>query len=120
MKVCLEKIFRFEAAHWLPRVPEGHKCRQMHGHSFVLETYIEGEVDPATGWLVDFQDIVEVWNPLYEQLDHHCLNDIEGLENPTSEMLCLWVWKRLKPALPGLREIVIRETCTSACRYWGE
>lgn len=120
MKVCLEKTFRFEAAHWLPHVPEGHKCRRIHGHSYVVEVFLEGEVDPEKGWLIDFADIVAAWTPLRAQLDHHCLNDVEGLENPTAEMICLWIWKRLKPTFPALREIVVRETEASACRYRGE
>lgn len=120
MKVYLEKIFRLEAAHWLPHVPEGHKCRRMHGHSFVVEVTVAGDVDPKMGWMMDYGDIAAVWKPLHAQLDHRCLNEIEGLENPTSENLCLWLWQRLQPQLPGLYEIVVRETCASACRYRGE
>lgn len=119
MKVRLEKKFRFEAAHWLPRVPEGHKCRRMHGHSFMVDVVVEGNVDPETGWLIDFADLTQAWQPLHDQLDHFCLNDVEGLENPTSEHLCLWIWNRLKPVLPPLVEVTVHETCTSACQYRG-
>lgn len=119
MKVRLEKKFRFEAAHWLPRVPEGHKCRRMHGHSFMVDVIVEGDVNPDTGWLVDFADLTQAWQPLHEQLDHFCLNDVSGLENPTSENLCLWIWQRLKPVLPGLTEVIVHETCTSSCQYRG-
>lgn len=120
MIVQLEKTFRFEAAHFLPKVPEGHKCRKIHGHSFVVDVTIEGEVDPEMGWLMDFAEILDVWKPIYEQLDHQLLNDIEGLENPTSELLAHWLWQRMKPELPGLIEIVVNETCLSRCRYKGQ
>ena len=119
-KVRLDKTFRFEAAHWLPNVPEGHKCRRLHGHSYKIEISIEGELDPELGWLADFGDLKEAWKPLHNQLDHYCLNEIPGLENPTSENLSIWIWERLKPTLPELCEVVVRETCTSACRYRGE
>ena len=114
------KIVTFEAAHRLPRVPEGHKCGRLHGHSFRAEIHVGGEVDPQTGWVLDFADIKAAFAPLYERLDHHYLNEIEGLENPTSENLARWIWERLKPSLPGLRRIVLFETCTAGCVYTGE
>jgi len=117
--VRLSKKFRFEAAHLLPRVPEGHKCRRLHGHSFQVELTVEGLVDPETGWLMDFADVARVFAPLHEQLDHHYLNEVEGLENPTSENLARWIWQRLEHQLP-LAEVRIDETCTSACIYRGE
>ena len=113
------KIFALEAAHRLPNVPAGHKCARLHGHSFQLEVRVSGEPDADTGWIMDFGDIKTAFQPLYEQLDHHYLNDVEGLENPTSERLAIWVWDRLKPLLPELSEIVVHETCTSGCRYRG-
>jgi 6-pyruvoyltetrahydropterin/6-carboxytetrahydropterin synthase len=113
------KIFRIEAAHRLPNVPEGHKCARLHGHSFAVELHVAGTPDPHTGWVMDFSDIKAAFAPFYEQLDHHHLNDIEGLENPTSERLAIWIWDRLKPALPALAEVVVHETCTSGCRYRG-
>ena len=103
MRVSLTKSFTFEAAHWLPTFPEGHKCRRMHGHSFRIEVHVSGEVDATTGWVMDFADIKSAFMPFYEQLDHHYLNDIPGLENPTSEQLSIWIWQRLKPRLPLLR-----------------
>jgi len=115
----LFKIFQIEAAHYLPNVPEGHKCRRMHGHSFRIEVHVSGEVDPELGWVMDFADLKVAFRPLYDQLDHRCLNDIEGLENPTSENLARWIWRRLKPELAGLKAIVVQETCTSGCRYEG-
>ena len=113
------KIFTLEAAHRLPNVPPGHKCARLHGHSFRVEIHISGEIDPHTGWVMDFADIKAAFKPLYDQLDHHYLNEIEGLENPTSEQLARWIWDRLKPALPLLSEVVVHETCTSGSRYRG-
>jgi 6-pyruvoyltetrahydropterin/6-carboxytetrahydropterin synthase len=120
MRMRLERSFRFEAAHFLPRVPHGHKCARMHGHSYQIDVAIEGEVDPARGWVIDFADIDEHAQPLVRQLDHHVLNEIEGLDNPTSERLAAWWWSRLAPRLPGLAEIVVSETPSSRCCYRGE
>lgn len=115
----LIKTFRFEAAHRLPRVPEGHKCARMHGHGFEVEIEVEGPLDPEMGWVMDYADISAAVKPLISALDHHCLNDIEGLENPTSENLALWIWERLKPACPLLSRVAIAETCTARCEYRG-
>lgn len=120
MKVRLTKSFDFEAAHALPTFPEGHKCRRLHGHSFRFDVIVEGEVDPAMGYLIDYGDIKKATEPLVKRLDHYCLNEIEGLENPTAEVLSKWIWDRLKPTLPMLSAIIIYETCTSACEYRGE
>ncbi len=112
--------FTFEAAHRLPHVPEGHKCARLHGHSFRVEVHVRGPLDPTLGWVMDFADLKAAWKPLDEALDHRYLNEIPGLENPTSEVLARWLWAKLAPVLPGLSEIVVRETCTSGCRYRGE
>jgi len=112
--------FSFEAAHLLPNVPEGHKCRRLHGHSFRVEVRVEGAVGSDTGWVMDFADIKAAFRPLHEQLDHRYLNEIAGLENPTSEHLARWIWERLAPRLAGLSRITVRETCTSGCEYRGE
>jgi 6-pyruvoyltetrahydropterin/6-carboxytetrahydropterin synthase len=111
--------FTFEAAHRLPNVPEGHKCARLHGHSYRVEVRVAGEVGAETGWVLDFADISATFKPLHALLDHHYLNEVPGLENPTSEVLAKWIWDRLQPGLPGLREIVVRETCTSGCSYRG-
>jgi len=111
------KVFTLEAAHRLPNVPEGHKCARLHGHSFRVELHVEGPVNAHTGWVMDFADIKSAFAPLYDQLDHHYLNDIEGLENPTSENLARWIFQRLRPALPGLDQVVVHETCTSGASY---
>lgn len=114
------KEFTFEAAHRLPHVPAGHKCARLHGHSFRITLYVRGAVNPETGWVMDFADLKRAFQPLYDQLDHNYLNEIEGLANPTSEQLARWVWQRLRPALPELCRVVIHETCTSGCIYQGE
>lgn len=116
----ISKKYFIEAAHLLPNVPEGHKCRRLHGHSFRVEITVSGPVGEQTGWVMDFADIGTAFKPLYEQLDHHYLNEIEGLENPTSENLASWIWQRLRPALPLLSKIKVSETCTAACIYKGE
>ena len=114
------KEFSIEAAHRLPNVPEGHKCARLHGHSFMVSIHVEGTVGDDSGWVMDFSDIKTAFAPIYAQLDHHYLNDIDGLENPTSENLALWIWRKLKPDLPLLSAITIKETCTSGCVYRGD
>jgi 6-pyruvoyltetrahydropterin/6-carboxytetrahydropterin synthase len=114
------KEFSIEAAHRLPNVPDGHKCARLHGHSFQVRIAVAGPVGDESGWVLDFAEIKVAFKPLFEQLDHHYLNDIEGLDNPTSENLARWIWQRLKPALPLLSSIQIRETCTSGCVFNGE
>ena len=113
------KVFTVEAAHRLPHVPEGHKCARRHGHSFRIELHLSGPVHPQAGWVMDFADVKAAFKPIYERLDHHYLNDIPGLENPTSEQLAKWIWDQAKPLLPLLSAIVVHETCTSGCRYTG-
>jgi 6-pyruvoyltetrahydropterin/6-carboxytetrahydropterin synthase len=115
----LFKEFGFEAAHRLPNLPPEHKCSRLHGHSFKVKVHIEGAIDPEFGWVIDFGDIKQAFKPLEEELDHHYLNDIPGLENPTSEVLAVWIWDRLKGELPQLVAIEVRETCTSGCIYHG-
>src|SRR5690349_6079467 len=112
MIVRLSKSFRFEAAHSLPTFPDGHKCRRLHGHSFRFDVVVEGEVDPAKGYLIDYGDIKKATEPLLNRLDHYHLNHIEGLENPTSEVLAKWIYDRLKSSLPLLSAIIVYETCT--------
>ncbi len=114
------KEFTIEAAHLLPNVPEGHKCRRLHGHSFRIEIHVEGDIDPKLGWVMDFIQLKSKFNPIFEQLDHNYLNEIEGLENPTSENLARWVWLKLLPDLPALKKIVVKETCNSGCIYQGK
>jgi 6-pyruvoyltetrahydropterin/6-carboxytetrahydropterin synthase len=113
------KKFRIEAAHRLPNVPDGHKCARLHGHSFEVEIRLRGPLDSERGWICDFADVSAAFAPLYEQLDHHYLNDLRGLENPTSENLAIWIWNALQPALPLLARVTVHETCTSGCIYEG-
>ncbi len=120
MQAEVRKTVRFEAAHRLPNLPEGHKCRRLHGHSFRVEICIGGEVDPHTGWVRDFADLEAAFAPLHKILDHNYLNEVEGLENPSSEVLAHWIWFRLVDALPGLLEVTVRETCTASCTYRGK
>ena len=109
-----------ESAHHLQNVPEGHKCGRLHGHSFSIEIWIKGPVDSASGWIMDFGDVKNVFQPIYDELDHHYLNEIEGLSNPTSENLAVWIWERLHASLPLLSKVVVHETCNSGCVYEGE
>ncbi|ARD40694.1 6-carboxytetrahydropterin synthase QueD [Edwardsiella ictaluri] len=120
MTTTLFKEFQFEAAHRLPHVPQGHKCGRLHGHSFLVRIEITGEVDPHTGWVMDFADLKARFQPIYDQLDHHYLNEVAGLENPTSEVLARWIWDQLKPRLPLLSTVRVKETCTAGCTYRGQ
>ena len=111
----LRKTFQFEAAHLLPHLPEEHKCRRLHGHSFRAEIVVEGDCDPKLGWVIDYADITAAFKPLWEQLDHHYLNEIDGLKNPTSENVAIWIWERLKPNLPLLTAVEVAETRSGDC-----
>lgn len=113
------KVFSIEAAHRLPNVPDGHKCARLHGHSFRIEIHLSGPLDPHTGWVMDFADVKAAFRPIFQRLDHHYLNDIQGLDNPTSERIAEWIWDHLKPALPLLSQVVVHETCTAGSRYCG-
>jgi 6-pyruvoyltetrahydropterin/6-carboxytetrahydropterin synthase len=116
----LFKEFGFEAAHHLPNVPEGHKCARLHGHSFRVRVTVEGPVGDDSGWVTDFADVSAVVGPAVSQLDHQYLNEIDGLDNPTSENVARWLWTRLAPDLTGMRSIEVRETCTSGVVYRGD
>ena len=114
------KEFHFEAAHRLPNVPDGHKCARLHGHSFHVRLTVSGEATEPSGWVMDFADIKSHFQGVHDQLDHHYLNEIAGLENPTSENIARWIWQKLKPLIPQLSAVEIRETCTSGCIYRGD
>ena len=113
------KDFNFDAAHRLPNVPEGHKCARLHGHTFHVRIYVSGTPDPQTGWIMDFGDVKKVFKPILDRLDHHYLNEIPGLENPTCELLSMWIWNELKPILPALSKVELKETCTAGSVYCG-
>ncbi len=114
------KEFTFEAAHRLPHVPAGHKCSRLHGHSYQVTVHVEGSVEGRAGWVMDFADIKCAMKPVLSRLDHYYLNEIDGLDNPTSEVLARWIWTRLEPSLSGLSQVTVRETCTSGVMYRGE
>jgi 6-pyruvoyltetrahydropterin/6-carboxytetrahydropterin synthase len=120
MNVRLVHEFRFEAAHRLPRVPAGHRCERLHGHSFRVEVAIRGPVDEQTGWVIDFYDMQRAWAPIHDKLDHRYLNEVPGLENPTSEVIARWIWEHLRPSMPGLARITVHETCDARCEYEGD
>jgi 6-pyruvoyltetrahydropterin/6-carboxytetrahydropterin synthase len=114
------KVFTIEAAHRLPNVPPDHKCARLHGHSFQIEVHVSGPVGEESGWVMDFADVKAAFQPVFDLLDHNYLNDIPGLENPTSENFARWLWRELQPRLPLLSKVVVCETCTSGCVYFGE
>ena len=114
------KEFTFEAAHFLPNVPDDHKCGRLHGHSYRAIIYLKDSVQEDSGWVMDFGELKCHFKPIYERLDHRYLNDIDGLDNPTSENLARWIWAELKPTLPILSKVEVRETCTSGCIYTGD
>jgi len=113
------RIFHLQCARRLPALPESHPCSRLHGHSFRVELTVSGDIDPRLGWVLDFADLEAAWQPIHAALDHRHLNDITGLENPTSENLAVWLWRQLKPALPGLSQVKAMETHDSGCRYSG-
>ncbi|WP_216782129.1 6-carboxytetrahydropterin synthase QueD [Candidatus Profftia tarda] len=119
MTITLFKDFQFDAAHYLPNVSAGHKCGRLHGHSFLMRIEITGELDSCTGWVMDFAELKKACNPIISILDHHYLNDIPGLENPTSEILAKWIWRKIKPDVEILSAVVVKETCTAGCIYRG-
>lgn len=115
----LFNVFHLEASRRLPRLPAEHPCSRLHGHSFRVEVHVSGPLDPELGWVCDFADVQAAWQPIHTALDHRYLNDIAGLDNPTSEHLAIWIWQRLQPALPGLGKVVVMETHASGCVYRG-
>lgn len=116
-RVELRKWFSFEAAHFLPRVPAGHKCARMHGHSYRIELVVEGPVDPETGWLIDFAELDEAWRPLHESFDHRVLNEVPGLENSTCENLAVYVFRALQARIPQLSAVTVWETADASCTF---
>jgi 6-pyruvoyltetrahydropterin/6-carboxytetrahydropterin synthase len=119
MSFELARKYRFEAAHWLPQVGEDHRCRRLHGHSYEIEVAIDGELDPDLGWVLDYAEIDAVLDPLIDSLDHRCLNEVPGLENPTSELLAQWIWGQIGERLTGLSAVSVCETANSIAIYRG-
>jgi 6-pyruvoyltetrahydropterin/6-carboxytetrahydropterin synthase len=117
MNCRITKSFVLDAAHWLPEVPAGHKCGHLHGHTYTIILGLEGNLDPQLGWVQDYGEITGIFSPLYTELDHHCLNEIEGLENPTAEVMAHWLFERLKKQLPLLTDVTVCETPTTTAIY---
>ena len=117
MHCRIAKTFSFDAAHWLPEVPPDHRCRRMHGHSYAVELGLEADLDPKLGWVQDYGEISRAFAPLLERLDHRCLNEVEGLENPTAEVLAVWIYEQLKGDLPLLADVTVRETPTTSATF---
>jgi 6-pyruvoyltetrahydropterin/6-carboxytetrahydropterin synthase len=115
----ISQAFRFEAAHRLPNVPEMHRCHRLHGHSYRVELVLSGPIDPRTGFVVDFFEVEAAFAPLLETLDHHCLNEVQGLENPTAEHIAIWIWQRVKAKLPQLAAVKVYETADCWAEYDG-
>lgn len=113
------KEFTFDSAHRLPNLPDEHKCSRLHGHTFRVRIYVADTLDQEMGWVMDFGEIKAAFKPIYNRLDHFYLNEVDGLENPTSENIAIWIWRELKPSLPVLSGVEVSETCTSGCIYRG-
>ena len=113
------KTFTFDAAHRLPNLPETHKCRRLHGHTFKVEVHVNGALVQKLDWVIDFGDILKIVNPVIEELDHNYLNDIHGIENPTSENIAKWLWDKIEPVLPVLTKIVVQESPHSGTIFNG-
>ncbi len=117
--MLLFKEFTFDSAHFLPNVPPEHKCSNMHGHTYRLRVWLEGKPEPNLGWVMDFAELKKAVKPVLDQLDHKCLNDVKGLDNPTCELIAVWIWDQLKPLLPLMKRIELHETPTSGVIYEG-
>lgn len=117
--MIIYKIFTFDSAHYLPNVPQGHKCGGMHGHTYTLKVFISGSPGANSGWIIDYTDLKSRIKPFLDILDHKVLNEIPGLENPTSENLAIWLWRMIKPIFPDLMRIELNETPTSGVIYEG-
>lgn len=117
MPTRITKSFTLDAAHWLPEVPEGHKCGRLHGHTYTIILGLEGELDARLGWIRDYGEVSKAFAPVYEAFDHHCLNDIPGLENPTAEVMATWIFNKMKDLLPELSDVTVCETPTTSAVY---
>lgn len=113
------RIFYVQCARRLPALPDTHPCSRLHGHSFRVKLTVSGDADPQLGWVMDFSEIDTAWQRIHDLLDHRYLNDIAGLDNPTSEHIALWLWRALQPDLPGLAAVSVMETHDSGCVYRG-
>ncbi|MCA9273808.1 MAG: 6-carboxytetrahydropterin synthase QueD [Phycisphaerales bacterium] len=113
--------FTFDAAHAISGLPDGHKCKNLHGHTYRLTVYLTGGLDPKIGWILDFAELKQiVWSNALDHLDHKNINEIAAIGSPTCERITVWIWNRLKPHLPGMTRITLREGENSGCTYAGE
>lgn len=117
MSFELKQHFRIESARYLTGLEPSHPCSKMHGHSFKITLSIIGDLDPQKGWVIDYHEITKVMKPLLDQLDHKVLNEVSGLENPTSELLAKWIYRKTKSHIPGLKSVNVSETDSTECIY---
>ena len=117
MKFELRQLFRIESARRLTGLPSDHPCSRLHGHSFQIELTLIGDRQEDTGWVIDYHLISSSVGPVLRQLDHRVLNEVPGLENPTTENLCFWLYEKIKTEIPELVQITVRETPETACSY---
>ncbi|XGC82379.1 6-carboxytetrahydropterin synthase QueD [Bdellovibrio bacteriovorus] len=117
MKFELKQHFQIESARFLPNLPKEHPCSRMHGHSFKLILTLVGNLDPQLGWVIDYNDIQAKMKPLIDQLDHRVLNEVDGLSNPTSELLAKWIFDRVVLTLPEVTRVTVLETPFTECSY---
>ncbi|UOF02115.1 6-carboxytetrahydropterin synthase QueD [Bdellovibrio reynosensis] len=117
MKFELKQHFQIESARFLPNLPKEHPCSRMHGHSFKIILTLVGNLDPQLGWVIDYNDIQAKMKPLIEQLDHRVLNEVDGLPNPTSELLAKWIFDRVVLTLPEVIRVTVLETPFTECSY---
>jgi 6-pyruvoyltetrahydropterin/6-carboxytetrahydropterin synthase len=118
--MIIYKKITFDSAHFLPHVPIRNKCKNVHGHTYTLTIFIEGAPPAHEGWVIDYGDLKKIITLVIDQVDHHLLNDLPGLENPTSEILAIWLWNKIRLLLPALKRIELSETATSGVIYEGE
>jgi 6-pyruvoyltetrahydropterin/6-carboxytetrahydropterin synthase len=111
--------FSINSARRLPKLPPEHICSRLHGHTFMIEIHVRGNVDPNTGWVLDFSDIDAPANEIKDALDHRYLNDVPGLSNPTSECVAIWIWEKLEASIAGLNKVVVMEGTDRGCTYFG-
>ena len=117
--MLLFKQFTFDSAHFLPNVPDGHKCKEIHGHTYHLKVWIEGDLEPHYEWVMDFAVLKKAVEPVIKSIDHKLMNNLPGLENPTCERIAIWLWDKIKPQIPQLKRVELNETPTSGVIYEG-
>ncbi len=117
MKFELKQHFNIESARFLPHLPKGHPCAKIHGHSFKITVRLQGPLDEKIGWLIDYNDISAALNLILQKIDHQLLNEIPGLENPTSELLAFWFYNEAVKILPQLVQVIVSETPNTEAIY---